>query len=150
MFQKALLTLDRSPFSAAAIARVADVAQNEVIVLEVLDSVAEILGRAGPAFEVPGDIAERLRASERDEVEQRLEGAAQQLRDAGIEKVSTLVGSGKPGPEIVKAAADEGCDVIVMSTHGRTGLQRAMLGSVANYVVHNVENAAVLLVRPSG
>ena len=99
---------------------------------------------------MPGDIAERLRASERDEVEQRLEGAAQQLRDAGIEKVSTLVGSGKPGPEIVKAAADEGCDVIVMSTHGRTGLQRAMLGSVANYVVHNVENAAVLLVRPSG
>ncbi len=37
-----------------------------------------------------------------------------------------------------------------MSTHGRTGLKRAMLGSVANYVVHNVEDTAVLLVRPAG
>lgn len=148
MFRKALLTLDRSPFSEAAIARVADVTQNEAIVVEVLDSVAEILGRGGPAFEVPRDTAEQLRSAERKDVERRLEQVAEQLRAAGIEKVSSLVREAKPGPEIVKTATEEDCDVIVMSTHGRTGLKRAMLGSVANYVVHNVENAAVLLVRP--
>ena len=47
------------------------------------------------------------------------------------------------------AASEEACDLIVMSTHGRTGLKRALLGSVANYVVHSVEGAAVLLVRPA-
>ena len=98
MFQKAPLTLDRSPFSEEAIARVADVTQSEVIVLEVLDSVVQILGWGGPAFEVPGDVAERLRASEREEIEQQLEGAAQQPRDSGIGKVSTLVGSRSRAP----------------------------------------------------
>lgn len=150
MFRKALLTLDRSPFSEEAIPRVADVTKSEVIVLEVLDSVAEILGRGGPAFEVPADTAQRLRQAEQEHVEERLDTAAEQLRAAGIEKVSTVVREGKPGPEIVKLAAEEDCDVIVMSTHGRTGLSRAMLGSVANYVAHNVTDRALLLVRPGG
>lgn len=148
MFRKALLTLDRSPFSDAAISRAADVTQSEVVVLEVVDSVAEILGRAGPAFEVPADIAEQLRETERAEVQEHLDQAAAQLREAGVAKVSTLVREGRPGQEIVDAARGEGCDVIVMSTHGRTGVARALLGSVANYVVHHAEGVAVLLVRP--
>ncbi len=67
---------------------------------------------------------------------------------SGIATVSTVARSGKPGRAIVKLAAEEGCDAIVMSTHGRTGLRRAMLGSVADYVVSNAD-AAVLLIRPS-
>ncbi|HJM76420.1 MAG TPA: universal stress protein [Dehalococcoidia bacterium] len=59
-----------------------------------------------------------------------------------------MVGKDKPGVEIVKLAAQEDCDIVVMSTHGRTGLKRAMLGSVADYVVHNIGASAVLLVRP--
>lgn len=148
MFHKALLTLDRSPFSDAAIPRVADVTQDEVIVLEVLDSVPEILGRSGPAFEIPRDLADNLMEAERNDVQERLEQAAERLRAAGVKQVSTLIREGKPGPQIVETAQELGCDVIVMSTHGRTGIQRAMLGSVANYVVHHVEHAAVLLVRP--
>jgi nucleotide-binding universal stress UspA family protein len=60
-----------------------------------------------------------------------------------------MVGEGKPGVEIVKLATQERCDVVVISTHGRTGLKRAMLGSVPDYVVHNLEGPAVLLVRPA-
>lgn len=96
MFQKALLTLDRSPFSEAAIARVPDVTTSQVIVLEVVDSVRDS-GRAGPAFEVTADMADCLRASERADVEQHLEEAAARLRAAGIEKVSTLLREGRPG-----------------------------------------------------
>ena len=35
-----------------------------------------------------------------------------------------------------------------MATHGRTGMRRAILGSVADYVVSQIKGAAVLLVRP--
>jgi nucleotide-binding universal stress UspA family protein len=150
MFSKALLTLDRSPFSEAAIARVSDVTDTEAVIFGVLESVAEILGRSGPAFDIPRQDAERFKETERQAVEQHLEEAAQQLRAAGIEKVSTVIGEGKPGVEIVKLATQEGCDVVVISTHGRTGLKRAMLGSVADYVVHNLEGPTVLLVRPTG
>ena len=120
------------------------------VVVEVLDSVADILGRSGPAFEVPADTAERIKQSERAVVQEQLDAAAEQLRNLGIANVSTVVREGRAGPEIVQLAEEEGCDVVVMSTHGRTGLRRALLGSVANYVVHQIENTAVLLVRPSG
>ncbi len=59
-----------------------------------------------------------------------------------------MIGEGKPGPRIVEVSENEGCDLIVMSTHGRSGFRRALLGSVASYVVNHVEDAAVLLVRP--
>jgi nucleotide-binding universal stress UspA family protein len=134
MFRKALLTLDRSPFSEAALARVPDVTQDEAVVLEVIDSVAEILGRTGPAFEVPAEVAGRLMDAERSDVQEHLDRAAERLRDAGIEKVSTLVREGRPGPAILEVAREQDCDVIVMSTHG--------------YVVHHAEGVAVLLVRP--
>jgi nucleotide-binding universal stress UspA family protein len=149
MFQRALLTLDRSPFSEEAIPRVTDATTNEVVVLGVLDSVAEIMGRAGPVYDVPREVAEEIRRAEEQAVQAQLDAAAARLEEAGVAQVSTLVRDGKPGPEIVRAAKEAGCDVIVMSTHGRSGVKRAMLGSVANYVVHNIEGAAVLLVRPA-
>lgn len=134
MFSKALLAIDRSPSSEAAITRVPDVTASEAVVLEVLVSVAETLGR--------------FTESERKVVEQRLDDAAARLRAAGIEKVSTMIAEGRPGPEIVKVAEQEQCDVIVMSTHGRKGLKRALLGSVAEYVVQHGDDHAILLVRP--
>lgn len=49
--------------------------------------------------------------------------------------VEYLLIQGKPAAEIVRAAKDNHCDVIVMGTHGRTGLKRALMGSVAEHVV---------------
>jgi hypothetical protein len=48
-----------------------------------------------------------------------------------------VIAEGKPGVKIVKLASLEHCDAVVISTHGRTGLKRAMLGSVADYVAHD-------------
>jgi nucleotide-binding universal stress UspA family protein len=149
MFRKALLTLDRSEFSEAAIRHVADVTTSETVVFGVVESVTSILTRSGgPAVDIPVDVAAGIRESERAEVQRQLDQAANTLREVGIQKVSTVVREGRPGPEIVRAAEELDCDVIVMSTHGRSGIRRAFLGSVANYVVHNAEGRAVLLIRP--
>ena len=43
--------------------------------------------------------------------------------------------TGDPATEIMRGAAEEGVDMIVMSTHGRTGLPRVLMGSVAEAVV---------------
>jgi len=53
---------------------------------------------------------------------------------AGV-RAADLLRDGTPVDEIVKAAADELVDLIVMGTHGRTGLKRLVLGSVAQHVV---------------
>ena len=44
---------------------------------------------------------------------------------------------GTPSREIVNYAVDEDCDLIVMGTHGRGGLDRLLLGSVAERVVRS-------------
>lgn len=47
----------------------------------------------------------------------------------------TQVAVGKPAEEILQVAEDEGVDLIVMGTHGRTGLRHILLGSVAETMV---------------
>ncbi|UJR78871.1 universal stress protein [Sandaracinus amylolyticus] len=54
---------------------------------------------------------------------------------------------GLPDREIVRAAGELGCELIVMGTHGRTGLPHLFLGSVAERVVRT-SNVPVLTVPP--
>ena len=63
--------------------------------------------------------------------------------------VETAVIDGSPSREIVRYAEREGCDLIVMGTHGRGGIDRLLLGSVAEKVVRG-SNAPVLTVRVGG
>jgi len=55
---------------------------------------------------------------------------------------------GVPYRDIVRKAADENADLIVMSTHGRTGLEQVMLGSVTAKVVARA-TCPVLSLRPA-
>jgi nucleotide-binding universal stress UspA family protein len=64
-----------------------------------------------------------------------------------IRSIKILVRSGSPAKEIVKAANEMGADIIVMSTHGRTGLRHALMGSVAEKVVRYAV-CPVLTVKP--
>ena len=63
-----------------------------------------------------------------------LERAAKAAADAGV-KATTTVRHGTPGDEIIAEAKDWRADAVVLSTHGRSGLARLLLGSVANSVV---------------
>ena len=64
-----------------------------------------------------------------------------------MKHVRTAIIEGHAGTAIVDAAIAEHADVIVMATHGRGGLGRAFLGSVADHVVRH-SPCPVLLVRP--
>ena len=50
-------------------------------------------------------------------------------------RVQYLLAEGKPAPEILRVATEAKCDLIVMGTHGRTGLNRFIMGSVAEEVL---------------
>jgi nucleotide-binding universal stress UspA family protein len=56
---------------------------------------------------------------------------------AEVPEAETMIREGSPRPEVVDAALELKCDVIVMGTHGRSGLQHLLLGSVAEYVVRH-------------
>ncbi|MDO8435031.1 MAG: universal stress protein [Candidatus Binatus sp.] len=75
----------------------------------------------------------------------RLEALAQE-KLSGISH-EIFVASGNAAPQILKLAADEGIDLIVMGTHGRKGVKHFILGSVAERVVRE-SPVPVLTIRP--
>jgi nucleotide-binding universal stress UspA family protein len=63
-------------------------------------------------------------------------------------EVRTKVDIGTPTTNIVTVAEKEGADLIVMATHGRTGIAHMLLGSVTEYVVRNAK-CPVFSVHPA-
>lgn len=60
-------------------------------------------------------------------------------------RVEHRLEEGQPAKVICQVAGDEGAKLIVMSTHGRTGLSRALMGSVAEHVVREAPCPVVTL-----
>ncbi|HEX2720689.1 MAG TPA: universal stress protein, partial [Candidatus Deferrimicrobium sp.] len=75
-----------------------------------------------------------------------LEGIAAPLRVAGM-RVRTLLDERPPADAILHVASREDVDLIVMSTHGRGGLSRMLMGSVAESVFR-ATSRTVMLVKP--
>ena len=71
---------------------------------------------------------------------------AQQKLDAAGCAHTTHIHVGQPAEVIAKLAAEQGCDLIVMGTHGRGGIAGLVTGSVANRVLH-LASCPVLLVK---
>jgi nucleotide-binding universal stress UspA family protein len=86
---------------------------------------------------------ERLRAQERE----YLLGIANRLADQRGLSVRTELVDGQPPVALATYARDADIDLVVMTTHGRSGLSRAWLGSVADGVVRR-SGVPVLLLRP--
>jgi nucleotide-binding universal stress UspA family protein len=86
---------------------------------------AEVL--TGGTFYAPADLGPEREA---------LAKLQDETARAGLEdSVQTRFCQGDPVSEILLAAGDLGCDLIVMGTHGRTGLRRLLMGSVAEAVI---------------
>lgn len=75
----------------------------------------------------------------------QLERLAEPLRESGLQ-VDCLVRTGDAANHIVEIAESQDIDVVVMSSHGRTGLKRWIYGSVAERVLHNV-HCSLMVVR---
>jgi nucleotide-binding universal stress UspA family protein len=135
MFKKLLAPLDGSGESAVALPLARTLAKAtgaEILLLRVIPE--QLLG--------PEPVAQA-------EAENSLAAIAKELAAAGV-RVSTAVQAGaNPAAEIVTAAQRHGADLIVMATHGRAGLARAVLGSVAERVTAESPVPLVLL-RPGG
>lgn len=77
-----------------------------------------------------------------------VDNATQRAADAGIEPARTAVVRGTPHERILEYIDENDIDLVVMGTHGRTGLDRYLLGSVTEKVVR-LSDAPVLTVRES-
>jgi nucleotide-binding universal stress UspA family protein len=81
----------------------------------------------------------------RDSVAARAQGIVQRAKAAGA-NATFLVWEGEPGDAIVAAADSEGADLVVIGSHGRSGVSRFFIGSVSDYVVRHA-HCPVMVVR---
>lgn len=103
------------------------------------------LGRTEPEADHPvyqSQVWDGLRA----ELQADLGGDARALADAGY-VVTTQVRFGDAAREIVRVAEEEDVQLVVMATHGRSGLGRLLMGSVAEAVLRSA-TVPVMMVRP--
>lgn len=93
-----------------------------------------------------GQFVDQEIARSKKAAQEYLSGVEKQFRDEGINVRSTIL-TGKPAEEIVSYANKNPYTVVIMATHGRTGLSRLVYGSVAESVLYGITNPMVLI-RP--
>lgn len=135
-----LLAIDDSKCSEAAIAAVLDQAHRsdlEVLVLHIVDSCQ--LTPVSLSFAQRPSIGRSL-SSLRNQWHERANAlvtcTAERLAAAGI-KAGTQVREGEPAAIVVEEASQWHADVIVLGSHGRSGANRFLLGSVSNAVARH-------------
>jgi nucleotide-binding universal stress UspA family protein len=139
--ERILVALDGSEPAEQALPYVERLTRNAPVGVTLL-YVEEGPGRMGrwAAEATPGARAGRI-----EEVHAYLDAIASGLESSGV-RVETKVRFGSPAQQISEEAEHGLVDLLVMSSHGRTGLARSAFGSVADQVVHG-SAVPVLLVR---
>lgn len=139
-FEKVLIAVDEDPIAAHAAEVGMDLAHSlraQVALVHAIDPSSIYTPEAG----MPAD--EFDLAAERDGT--RLMSDFRARLPAGTNALE-FIARGRAGPEIAKAATEWGADLIVIGSHGRRGITRALVGSVAEAVMRHAP-CPVLVVR---
>ncbi len=148
MFKKIVVCLDGSSLAEKILPYVTEGAvrfNTKVILLEVLDvpsTVAWIEGAAPDA-----NIVTEESQQDKEEAEAYLEGIAKSMRERELDVESVVLHRIAPDEAILDYAGKNDVDIIAMTTHGRSGMARTLLGSVADSVVRQ-SRLPVLVINP--
>ena len=125
--EKILVAVDGSAFSDLAVDQAISlgaICNSKIFAISVVDLYPE-------QMEVAPALVEKMS----EEVRQHLDKAKQKVDQANIPCETIVHMGGKPHEFIVQEAKDKGIDLICMGTHGRSGIKRILLGSVAQNVI---------------
>jgi nucleotide-binding universal stress UspA family protein len=142
MYDRILLPTDGSPTAEQASQHAFELANRFDAALDVVSVVNP--GALGPDVRA-ATILDQLERSAQETVDDVVERAG----DAGIGEVTGAVGEGIPHRAILEYADDQDADLIVMGTHGRSGLQRYLIGSVTEKVVRAADVPVVTVPKPA-
>ena len=140
MYRHILIPIDGSKLAERGVAHGLALAKSlgaTVSFIFVVEAFSEVSGRF---LEAVGTYAE-LRKEQAASV---LAGAAKAARTAGVSCETIQAESGQPHQAIIAAATDKGCDLIVMSSHGHSGLTALLIGSVTNKVLTHAKTPVLV------
>jgi universal stress protein A len=124
---------DFSRASGAAFRKALDLAKTSKAELLVVHVLAPTVPMVGDGYVSP-EVYEDLAASARAYGKKNLDALVAKAKKAGVRAKSVLL-EGVPHEQIARTARRQRADLVVMGTHGRTGLAKLFLGSVAGRVI---------------
>jgi nucleotide-binding universal stress UspA family protein len=143
-FRRILHPSDFSRASGAALRSAMDLARASRGQLTIVHVYTPLIPMMGESYATP-QVYDRLLADIRTGAQRQLDRLVAKARKAGVRAKGLLL-EGVPHERIVRAARATRADLVVLGTHGRTGLGRVLLGSVAGRVVA-LAHCPVLTVR---
>ncbi|MFH1079783.1 MAG: universal stress protein [Pseudomonadota bacterium] len=142
MYQKVLVPLDGSELAECALSQVRDLAKagciGEVTLLGVVEPLSMLMPENIDVYALKNALL--------DENRKYLAQIQSQLGSSGV-KAQTKVLEGDAAHIIVEFSNENASNLIVIATHGYTGMKKLMFGSVALRVLHD-SHVPVLLIRP--
>jgi nucleotide-binding universal stress UspA family protein len=135
---------DFSRASGAAFAKAVEMAKTNRAELLVVHVLTPVIPMVGDGYVSP-KLYEEIEATARSQAQAQLDRLLAKARKAGV-RVKGLLMEGVPHEQISRAARSKRADLVVIGTHGRTGLAKFFLGSVAGRVV-SIAPCPVLTVR---
>ena len=148
MFRKILICLDGSPLAEQILPFAEAQAlgfNSEAVLLQAFDVSTPISAAVTYASMTPG-VMEKALSEEEKKARDYLAQVARDLRQKGI-AVKEVALHGPAGSVILRYAEHESIDLIAIATHGRSGLGRAVFGSIADHILCG-SGLPVLLIRP--
>ena len=144
MYKKILVPLDGSPLAEAVLPHAEALAKSEraeIVILRVpVTPAAEYFARDPQA-------SIQIRKDIENEAEKYVNEKVLQLKKDHV-KASGMTREGLAPDTILAVAEETHADIIAMSTHGRTGVQRWLMGSVADKIIHHA-HIPVMLIHPN-
>ncbi|WP_439370206.1 universal stress protein [Bradyrhizobium sp. DASA03120] len=140
MYRHILIPTDGSQLAERGVAHGLALAKSlgaTVSFIFVVEAFSEVSGRFLEAVATYAELR-------KDQAASVLEGAANAARTAGVSCETIQTESGQPHQAIIAAATDKGCDLIVMSSHGRSGLAALIIGSVTNKVLTHAKTPVLV------
>jgi nucleotide-binding universal stress UspA family protein len=155
MFKRLLVPLDGSLFASQALPYATDVAQSfgaEVILIQIVRPATFVIAAGAPGGISPAASEIAVQAA-READKRNAARARRYLSDKVRAMTSQRVKSsyqvlvGDTARSIIEFSEKENIDLVVMTTHGKSGLKRAVMGSVADAVIRQ-SGKPVLVIRP--
>jgi nucleotide-binding universal stress UspA family protein len=144
IFRRIVCATDFSRASGAALARAVALARASKARLTLVHVIAPVVPVAGEGYVLP-DTYDKIEASVRASADKQMARLLARARAAGV-RADAVLAEGVAHAEVVRVAKARRADLLVIGTHGRTGLARLFLGSVAGRVVASA-TCPVLTVR---
>jgi nucleotide-binding universal stress UspA family protein len=155
MFETILVPLDGSQLAEAALPYATELKAkfgSRLLLVRVIESAGQRLTQGTGLLESPAVVAADLEVTEKiveAEREQATAYLGEQLQKPGSgSDVETLIVDGHAAAAIIDVATERNVSLIVVSSHGRSGLGRLVYGSVADAVLRE-SKVPVLVVRPA-